>query len=215
MTNLPQFFDCTDAFCERRLKHSPLSLWGDINQLHIIKELQEYEYCKPGYPLYECSFADIVDLTQNIYMMYGTTQAATFAQHHNTTIGVMFFNSCMAGVHSCPPSTSPPIPPQPTMDLDDGISFLNASNLDEDIPSPSPDPTVLADSVFCVSSDNPPLSDKQSQGNTLLYNNTILYCDLLHLYKFNTSIHDGDIGHAFEVIHISSLSNSGTLISSY
>ncbi len=191
----------------------PFVTLGDINQLHLIEELQEY--CKPGYPLYQCSFADLVDLTWNIYMMYGTMEAATFTQHHDPTVGGTFFNSCMAGVHSCPHSTLPPIPPWPTTDLDDGISFLNAGNLDEDTPSPSPDPAVLANSVFGASSDNPPLSDEQSQGNALLYDNTILYCDLLHLYKFNTSVHDGDIGHTFEVIHISFSQTLEHIISSY
>ena len=100
-----------------------------------------------------------------------------------------------------------PIPSWPTTsDFDDGISFLNADDLDEDA-SCDPDPTVLADLGFGVSSDNPPLSDEQSQGNTLLYNNSLLYCDLLHLYEFNTSVHDGDVGQTFEVIYVS-LKNS-------
>ncbi len=114
--------------------------------------------------------------------MYGTTQAVTFAQHHNATIGAMFFNSHMAGVHSCSPSTSPPIPPRPTMDLDDGISFLNASNLDEDIPSPDPDPT---DPVFGVSSDNPPLSDNNHR--VILYSITTPFFIMIN-YIYMSSI---------------------------
>ncbi len=193
------------CFLQEEATVQPLVTSGNINQLHLVEELQEY--CKPGYLLNQYSFADLVDLAWNIYTTYGTTEAATFAQHHNPAVGGAFFNSHMGGIHSHPPSTLPPIPPQPTTsELDDGISFLNAGDLDENA-SCNPDPAVLADSVFGISSDNPSLSDDQSQGDTLLYNNNILYCDLLNLYEFNTSVHDGDVSRTFEVIYVS-LKNS-------
>ena len=54
-----------------------------------------------------------------------------------------------------------------------------------------------------TSKDTPPGSyPGDPDGTTLLYNNILLYCDLLQLYKFNTSIHDGNIGRTFEVIKV-------------
>ncbi|KAF8322770.1 uncharacterized protein EI90DRAFT_3020036 [Cantharellus anzutake] len=76
---------------------TPLVVSGGINRLHLIEELQEY--CKPGYLLYQCSFSDLVDLVHNIYTTYGTTEAATFTQHHDSTVGGAFFNSHMRGTH--------------------------------------------------------------------------------------------------------------------
>ena len=51
----------------------------------------------------------------------------------------------------------------------------------------------------------PSLSPDNSEGNTLLYNNILLYRDILQLYEFNTSVHDGDIGQTFEVIKVISV----------
>ncbi|KAF8342093.1 uncharacterized protein EI90DRAFT_3011643 [Cantharellus anzutake] len=126
---------------------TPLVVSGGINRLHLIEELQEY--CKP-------------DLTHNIYTTYGTTEATTFAQHHDSTVGGAFFNSYEI--------------------------------------NPSHDCNPMGNTAPVAGNDPPPL-DERSWGDTLLYNNIVLYRDLLHLYELNTSVHDGDIGRTFEVIH--------------
>ena len=54
-----------------------------------------------------------------------------------------------------------------------------------------------------TSQDTPPGSyPGDPDSDTLLYNNILLYCNLLQLYKFNTSIHDGNIGQTFKVIKV-------------
>ncbi len=48
----------------------------------------------------------------------------------------------------------------------------------------------------------PSLSPDDSEGDTLLYNNILLYRDILQLYEFNTSVHDGDISQTFKYAYI-------------
>ncbi|KAF8341972.1 uncharacterized protein EI90DRAFT_3011559 [Cantharellus anzutake] len=118
-------------------------------------------------------------------------KAATQPFHHDSTVGGAFFGSWMSGIHSSPTSVLSPTPQPSLSEPDDGISFLNTGDMDDATPSDNPDP---------IANDLPHLDD-QFTSDTQLYNSIVLYCNLLHLYEFNTSVHDGDIGRTFEVIH--------------
>ena len=89
--------------------------------------------------------------------------------------------------------------------LDDGLSFVNANNNDNNHMEESSNnlggsnlgtalPHSQTPSDDASNEAQPELSPDVSDGDTLLYNNILLYHDLLHLYEFNMSIHDGDIG---------------------
>ncbi len=100
--------------------------------------------------------------------------------------------------------------------LENGLSFSNTDNNDnndnigESNNNPSvplsgritalPHSQMLSDDTSEV--DPPTLSPNTSDGDTLLYNNILLYHDLLHLYEFNMSVHDGDVGQMFEIIKV-------------
>ena len=46
---------------------------------------------KPGFPLHQCGFLSVLQIVCTIYTTYGTTEAVTYAQHHNTgTTGSVF-----------------------------------------------------------------------------------------------------------------------------
>src|SRR5258708_8409577 len=101
-------------------------------------------------------------------------------------------------------------------DLENGLSFSNTDDNDDNdnIGESNNNPGVpLSGGIPALhhsqmpsddtSKVNPPtLSPNTSDGDMLLYNNILLYCDLLHLYKFNMSVHDGDIGQTFEIIKV-------------
>ncbi len=116
----------------------------------------------------------------------------------------MFFGTLVLNVpspsHACFPQSTPSHP-----DLDNGISFTSADDNDEVEDSNNNTGTSVpgaasATPQFQTASDltsedvQPSLSPDDSEGNTLLYNNILLYRDILQLYEFNTSVHDGDIG---------------------
>jgi len=133
------------------------------------------------------------------------TEAAAYAQHHNTSAAEGFF-----GIHAqkvpAPhlgsfPQSSPSHP-----DLNDGISFTNADDNDDNgdnVPFPGiPAPLQSQTASDSTGEDIQPTPPDKFEGDTLLYNNILFYRDILHLYEFNSSVHDGDIGRMFEIIKV-------------
>src|SRR5258708_28461440 len=95
--------------------------------------------------------------------------------------------------HACFPQSTPSHP-----DLDNGISFMSADDNDEVEDSNGNTGTSVPGAAsaipqFHIASDltiedvQPSLSPYNSQGDTLLYNNILLYHHILQLYEFNTS----------------------------
>src|SRR5258708_656508 len=209
----------TDLIIERSILHSyPASQLlvssGHADRLHLIEELRTY--CKPGFPLHNCPFSFLFQLACTIYITYGMTEAAAYAQHHNTSAAKGFF-----GIHAWKvpaphlgsfPQSSPSHP-----DLDDGISFTNANDNDnngdnnnnnddgngDNVPFPGV-PALLQSQTVSDSTgeDIQPTPPNEFKGDTLLYNNILFYRNILHLYEFNSSVHDGNIGQMFEIIKV-------------
>ncbi|KAF8337097.1 uncharacterized protein EI90DRAFT_3014036 [Cantharellus anzutake] len=182
-----------------------------FSRLHLLEELRTY--CKPGFPLHKCGFSFLLQLARTIYTTYGTTEAATYAQHHNTSTAKGFFSVRVPNVPTPNPSSFPQSSPSDP-DLDHGLSITSANDDDNDhntdrlgngagAPLPSPAsvlPQRRTDLNNASEDVQPAPSADNPEGDTLLYNNILLYRDLLHLYEFNTSVHDGDIGRTYEII---------------
>ena len=137
----------------------------------------------------------VLQVAHTIYTAYRTTEAATYAQHHNTGTAETFFGMLVLNVpspsHACFPQSTPSHP-----DLDNGISFMSANDNDEVEDSNNNTGTSVPGAASDLTSKDvqPSLSPDDSKGDTLLYNNILLYRNILQLYEFNTSVHDGDIG---------------------
>ncbi len=77
----------TNLIIERSILHSyPASQLlvssGCADRLHLVEELRMY--CKPRFPLHQCGFLFVLQVAQTIYTTFRTTEAATYAQIHNT-----------------------------------------------------------------------------------------------------------------------------------
>ncbi|KAF8331032.1 uncharacterized protein EI90DRAFT_3016490 [Cantharellus anzutake] len=111
------------------------------------------------------------------------------------------------------PSPFPQLSPSDP-DLDHGLSIMSADDdnnnhntdrLSNGAGAPLPSPASVlpqrrTDLNNASEDVQPAPSADNPEGDTLLYNNILLYRDLLHLYEFNTSVHDGDIGQTYEII---------------
>ena len=76
---------------------------GCADRLHLIEELRTY--CKPRFPLHQCGFLFVLQVVQTIYTTFGTTEAATDAQIHNTDTAETFFGMPVPKVPAPNPSS--------------------------------------------------------------------------------------------------------------
>ena len=144
---------------------------GHADRLHLIEELRTY--CKPGLPLHNCQFLFLFQLAHTIYLTYGTTEAAAYAQHHNTKSAQEFFGMHALNVPTPHLGSFPQSSPSP--DLDNGISFINPDDSDDNGDTDDSNQARVPASDSIGNDVQPtPLPD-DSEGETLLYNNVAIY----------------------------------------
>ncbi len=123
----------TNLIIERSILHSyPASQLlvssGCADRLHLVEELRMY--CKPRFPLHQCGFLFVLQVAQTIYTTFRTTEAATYAQIHNTDAAETFFGTPVPKVPAPNPGSFPQSAPSHP-DLENGLSFSNTDNNDD------------------------------------------------------------------------------------
>lgn len=168
--------------------------------LHLLEELELYT--QPGHYLFHCSAEDLEQLSRSIYRLFGTTEAADHALDHDADRATEFFskhiNERCDSLFSVPPAGQPSF----SEDEDSGHSFYNAADDATggdfgDSARARVEATFEEPAVFEKAPDH-----NEESADILMYNNALLFRDLLFYWEFRTSVHDGDIGRTFEIIKV-------------
>ncbi len=165
---------------------------------NLTEELEHYT--TPGYFLHSCSFHELHSLAHSIYWSFTTTESVYMALSPLTSIASKHFHKF---IHLGKGSIFP-IPDKPdakgctTNDEDEnGISFLTHDN-DNDVEGS--DDTDALDHFNDTPS--PEVPEDSVAGDMLLFNNIMLFCDMLMYWEFCISMKDGDVRRTFEVIKV-------------
>lgn len=177
--------------------------------MHLLEELREA--CKPGGYLHACSSEDLEEIARSTYRTFATTKAAYQARDMASSRASVFFEGfAISSSSGSPAPTVPaPLPASNAGDIEDGVSFLSCKYpppSDADAPhlensNVDPPLTINTDELTGTT----PCNDAgEIDGDMVLFNNILLYCDALLYWEFRTSIQDGDVGRTFEVIKVCS-----------